>query len=87
LANKAREGDLPVTVQAYAQGTKEDPSTPRRLSLSRGLAARAVLLNDGIASTRIYLRALGASDAGDGPPNRVDVTLEAPGPVQKAATP
>jgi outer membrane protein OmpA-like peptidoglycan-associated protein len=87
LADKARAGDTPVTVLAYAPGIKDDPSTPRRLSLARGLAARAVLLNDGIASTRIYVRALGASDPGSGPADRVDVTLTAPGAVHKVPAP
>jgi hypothetical protein len=42
---------------------------------------RGILLGDGIASARILVRALGASkpaiDAG--PPDRVDVTIPAPG--------
>lgn len=61
-----------VNVFAYAAGAPDDPSTPRRLSLSRALAARAVLISEGIVSTRIYVRALGAA-AVDGPPERVDV--------------
>ncbi|MBV9756580.1 MAG: hypothetical protein JO047_05955, partial [Alphaproteobacteria bacterium] len=55
----------------------DDPSTPRRLSLSRALTARQVLLDRGMGSTHIYVRALGAN-AGDGPPDRVDVTLNLP---------
>lgn len=89
LAEKARSNDTPISVLAYAPGNADDPSAPRRLSLARGLAARAVLLNSGIASTRIYVRALGANMQG-GPANRVDVTLAAPGPAQspeKVATP
>ncbi len=62
-----------LNLYAYAAGTPDDPSTPRRLSLSRALAARAVLISEGIVSTRIYPRALGAT-APDGPPDRVDVT-------------
>ena len=60
---------------AYAAGSAEDPSTPRRLSLARALAARAVLLHEGVASTRIYVRALGASGSGAAglPPDRVEV--------------
>jgi len=61
-----------VNLIASATGTPEDPSTPRRLSLSRALAARAVLVNAGIASTRIYVRALGASGP-PGPADRVDL--------------
>jgi outer membrane protein OmpA-like peptidoglycan-associated protein len=61
-----------INVYAYAAGVPDDPSTPRRLSLARALAARAILINEGIPSTRIYVRALGPN-AGDGPPDRVDV--------------
>jgi len=66
-----------LNVYAYAAATQDDPSTPRRLSLSRALAARAVLISEGIVSTRIYVRALGAPAGAapdDVPPDRVDVT-------------
>lgn len=63
-----------VNVLAYAAGGPDDPSTPRRLSLARALAARAVLIHEGIVSTRIYVRALGAT-GGDGPADRVDLTV------------
>jgi outer membrane protein OmpA-like peptidoglycan-associated protein len=61
-----------VNLFAYAAGVPDDPSTPRRLSLSRALAVRAVLISEGIVSTRIYPRALGAPP--DGVPDRVDMT-------------
>jgi hypothetical protein len=67
------------TVTAFAAGVPDDPSTPRRLSLSRALAVRGILLAEGIASANILVRSLGASlpaiDAG--PPDRVDVTIQA----------
>ena len=67
---------------ATAAGAAEDPSTPRRLSLSRALAARGVLIAEGIASPRIYVKSLGASAAaiGDAPPDRVDLVVAAPPP-------
>ncbi len=61
-------------VLGFAAGAPEDPSTPRRLSLSRALAVRSVLMAQGIASTRIYVRALGGAPPG-APPDRVDVTV------------
>lgn len=79
--------DADVNVLGYAAGAPDDPSTPRRLSLSRALAVRAVLLGDKIASTRIYPRALG-STASDGPGDRVDVQqvgAAAPPPVATPA--
>lgn len=73
-----RSSDQPINVLAYAAGTADDPSTPRRLSLARALAARAVLINEGIPSTRIYVRALGSA-GGDGPADRVDLSTNSPG--------
>ena len=60
-----------INIFAYAAGNADDPSTPRRLSLQRALAARAVLMQAGIPSPRIYPRALGP--AGGDEPDRVDV--------------
>lgn len=71
--------DVTVTLMAYAAGPPEDPSTPRRLSLARALTARAVLLDAGVASVRIYPRALGP--APDGPADRVDL-LRFPAPAK-----
>ena len=75
-----------VTLMAYAAGVAEDPSTPRRLSLARALAARAVLLDAGVASTRIYPRAMGpAPEAStDAPPDRVDLTRYPPASVPQS---
>jgi outer membrane protein OmpA-like peptidoglycan-associated protein len=73
------------TVAAFAPGAPEDPSTPRRLSLSRALTARAVLIAAGIPSVRIYVKALGASrGVEEGPADRVDVTLDKPAPQARS---
>ena len=67
-----------LNIYAFAAGVPDDPSTPRRLALSRALAVRAILISQGIVSTRIYPRALGAGPSplgGDGPPDRVDLVL------------
>ena len=63
--------DTAIHIFAYAAGSSDDPSTPRRLSLQRALTARAVLMKAGIASPRIYPRALGPA-SGD-QPDRIDV--------------
>lgn len=72
--------DASFTVTSFAAGTPEDPSTARRLSLSRAIGVRSVLIAQGIASVRIFVRALGPASAGftDGPPDRVDVTVGPP---------
>jgi outer membrane protein OmpA-like peptidoglycan-associated protein len=78
---------ISYNVLAYAPGTPEDPSTSRRLSLARALAVRSVLMEAGVPSTRIYVRALGAT-AGSSTPDRVDVSvLGANAPPPDQATP
>jgi len=67
-----------ITVNAYAGGDPSDPSRARRTSLSRALAVRTALMEGGIRSTRIDVRALGLA-AGDGPADRVDIVA---GPVR-----
>jgi outer membrane protein OmpA-like peptidoglycan-associated protein len=75
LVKAMPRGDtISYNVVAYATGGTDDPSIARRLSLSRGLAVRSALIADGVPSTRIYVRALGAG-GGDGPPDRVDLTV------------
>lgn len=71
--------DLTVAVNAYAPGDAADPSTARRLSLSRALAVRAVLIHEGIAAERIYARAQGFVGIGSDAPDRADVILRGSG--------
>nr|WP_294511978.1 OmpA family protein [uncultured Rhodopila sp.] len=84
LTEAAPPGDSTTfNVQAYAPGTPDDPSTARRISLSRAMAVRSALVADGIPSARIFVRALGAQH-GDGPADRVDVDVEgAPGQAKQ----
>jgi outer membrane protein OmpA-like peptidoglycan-associated protein len=67
-------GNTSFNVVAYAAGTPEDPSTARRLSLSRALAVRSALVADGVDSSRIYVRALGAAGGAEAP-DRVDLAV------------
>jgi outer membrane protein OmpA-like peptidoglycan-associated protein len=69
--------DSTFNVQAYAPGKPDDPSTARRISLSRAMAVRSALVADGVPSARIFVRALG-EQYGDGPPDRVDIGVNAP---------
>ncbi len=61
-------------ILAYAPGNPDDPSTARRISLSRAMAVRSALVADGVSSARIYVRAMGAQ-SGTGPADRVDVNV------------
>lgn len=68
---------LRIQLRAFAAGTPETSSQARRLSLSRALAVRAFLIDKGVRSTRMDVRALGSSD-GEGEPDRVDIVLVQP---------
>jgi outer membrane protein OmpA-like peptidoglycan-associated protein len=68
------DSDTTFNVVAYATGTPEDPSTARRLSLSRALAVRSALMANGVSSSHIYVRALGAAGGTDDP-DRVDLAV------------
>jgi outer membrane protein OmpA-like peptidoglycan-associated protein len=71
-----------INVVAYAAGKADDPSTARRLSLSRGMAVRSVLLASGVPSAQIYVRALG-STAADGPADQVDLIVTRIGTITR----
>jgi outer membrane protein OmpA-like peptidoglycan-associated protein len=70
----ARAPTLRLELKAYAGGTASSASKSRRLSLSRALAVRSFLIDKGVRSTRIDVRALG-DKYGSGPADRVDVTV------------
>jgi hypothetical protein len=74
---RSAAADASFTLIGYAKGVPEDPSTPRRLSLSRVLTLRSLLMGEGIPSIRIYAKALGAGglDFGDGPADRADIVI------------
>lgn len=90
LAHTAPNSDTTsFNVLAFAHGDPQDPSTARRLSLSRALAIRSALMTAGVPSTRVYVRALG-DQGGKGPPDRADITvmgLNAPAATAAAGTP
>jgi outer membrane protein OmpA-like peptidoglycan-associated protein len=76
LANPA----IIVGITAWAPGNKDDPSTPRRLSLDRALAARAVLINAGLTSERIRAIAKGMIDLPATAPDRAEIVKMLPPP-------
>ncbi len=70
----AANDSLRAQVKAYADGSTGSASTARRLSLSRALAVRSILIELGVRSTRIDVRALGDRNEG-GAPDRVDILV------------
>jgi outer membrane protein OmpA-like peptidoglycan-associated protein len=86
LAAAAPTGDATTfNVLAYAPGKPDDPSTARRVSLSRAMAVRSALVADGVPSARIFVRALG-EQYGEGPPDRVDLSVTRAGAPADTAT-
>jgi len=73
-ARLSREPNLRVQLFAFAAGTEKNASQARRLSLSRALAVRAVLIDSGVRSTRMDVRALG-SNTNEAPLDRVDILV------------
>lgn len=73
LAQHYANTDDRLQIRAYADGGNADGgSGARRLALSRALAVRAYLIDKGIRSTRIDVRALGTPTDGS-PADRVEV--------------
>ncbi|MFQ5766305.1 MAG: OmpA family protein, partial [Rhodospirillales bacterium] len=75
LAGKLKDKEnLRLQLMAYAGGKDLSPSKARRMSLSRALSVRSFLIESGVRSTRIDVRALG-SKTSEEPLNRVDVNI------------
>ena len=72
VSQLAADSAIRLQLKAYASAEDTAASAARRLSLSRALAVRSYLIDAGVSSTRIDVRALG-SKYESGPPDRVDV--------------
>lgn len=70
---RSQEG-LRLQLLAYAGGADMASSAARRLSLSRALAVRSFLIENGVRSTRIDVRALGNKTT-EAETERVDITV------------
>ena len=65
-----------VQLEAYGGTPGDKSSDARRLSLKRALVIRQILIEDGVPSERIDVRAMGGIDD-NGAPDRVDVFVNA----------
>jgi len=75
LADAVRDAkDYRLQLMAYAGIKDLTSSKVRRISLSRALAVRSFLIDKGVRSTQIDVRALG-NKTSEKPVNRVDVNL------------
>ena len=73
LSTALTNGSARIQLQAYGGKQNDRSSDARRLSLKRALIIRQLLIDDGVPSERIDVRAMGG--ASDGAPDRVDVFL------------
>ncbi len=67
------DDSLRLELLAYASAEDGSSSDARRLSLSRALAVRAYLIDQGIRTARFIVRAQG-DRYGSGPADRVDLS-------------
>jgi outer membrane protein OmpA-like peptidoglycan-associated protein len=74
INNSLRSGSDRVLLQAYGGTTGDKSSHARRLCLKRALSVRQLLIDAGIPSDRIDVRAMGGASLGD-PPDRVDMIV------------
>lgn len=74
LVASLRDTEQRLQLKAFASAEGDNTSRARRTSLSRALAVRSYLIEAGIRSTRIDVRALGVARDG-GAEDRVDVIL------------
>jgi len=75
LAEGVRDkADFRLQLMAYAGAEGLSASKARRMSLSRALSVRSFLIENGVRSTRIDVRALG-NKTSEKPANRVDVNI------------
>ena len=74
IANALEAGASRVQLEAYGGTPGDKSSDARRLALKRALAVRQLLIDNGVPSNRIDVRALGGADD-KGPDDRVDVFL------------
>ena len=69
-----RDEKVRLQLKSYASDLNGSPSSARRLSLARALAIRSFLIEAGVNSTRIDVRALGSKNE-SGPADRVDLVV------------
>jgi outer membrane protein OmpA-like peptidoglycan-associated protein len=74
FAASALGGNGRIELRAFAGGNDEQATQARRLSLARALAVRSFLTQQGFATTRVDVRALGNQGAG-GNADRVDLQI------------
>ena len=73
IAAMKSDDQIRIQLVAYASGLPDQSSLARRVSLSRALSVRTYLVEQGVKSVRIDVRAMGSRPDLPGPQDRVDV--------------
>jgi outer membrane protein OmpA-like peptidoglycan-associated protein len=76
LTTALESGASRIQLEAYGGAPGDKSSDARRLSLRRALAVRQLLIDNGVPSNRIDVRAMGGADD-KGPTDRVDIFVRA----------
>ncbi len=76
ISSVLETGASRVQLEAYGGAPGDKSSDARWLSLKRALAVRQLLIDNGVPSNRIDVRAMGGADD-KGPKDRVDVFVRA----------
>jgi outer membrane protein OmpA-like peptidoglycan-associated protein len=76
LSSALEAGASRIQLEAYGGAPGDKSSDARRLSLKRALAVRQLLIDNGVPSNRIIVRAMGGVDD-KGAADRVDVFVQA----------
>jgi len=74
LSDALLKGAERIEILAYGGAPGDKSSDARRLSLKRALTIRQLLIDRGVPSDRIDVRAMGGADSGE--PNRVDIFVK-----------
>jgi len=67
-----KDPSLNIQLRAYAKSSADGSAQSKRISLSRALAVRKFLIDEGVPSVRMDVRGLGDKSAGD-KPDRLDI--------------
>lgn len=76
LNSAIEAGATRIQLEAFGGAPGDKSSDARRISLKRALAIRQILIDNGVPSNRIDVRAMGGI-TDDGNPDRVDIYIRA----------
>jgi outer membrane protein OmpA-like peptidoglycan-associated protein len=76
IAAMKADDQIRIQLVAYASGLPDQANAARRTSLQRAVSVRAYLVEQGVKSVRIDVRAMGNRTDAGGPQDRVDIVAQ-----------